>query len=180
MHLIIFGLHAIAKWRSREKCWKSIGFNKGKVHHLTAPAEVSGSQRKSAQVSASQRTLSWCILFKESVLLHWSNEILTFSNVSMISEWSWILQCTQNPFNVIWKKYEKPCAILTVCNLSMISECSGMSNCWQHTFNVIWSGFGKVRKTLCDFNIFNWLMISECSGVVVKWAPYATYKSIKQ
>ena len=32
--------------------------------------------------------LSWCILFKESVLLHWSNEILTFSNVSMISECS--------------------------------------------------------------------------------------------
>ena len=53
--MTIVGLHAIAKWRSREKCWKSIGFNKGRVHHLTAPAEVSGSQRKSAQVSGSQR-----------------------------------------------------------------------------------------------------------------------------
>ena len=53
--MTIVGLHAIAKWRSREKCWKSIGFNKGRVHHLTAPAEVSGSQRKSAEVSGSQR-----------------------------------------------------------------------------------------------------------------------------
>ena len=53
--LTIVGLHAIAKWRSREKCWKSIGFNKGKVHHLTAPAQVSASQRKSAEVSGSQR-----------------------------------------------------------------------------------------------------------------------------
>ena len=124
--------------------------------------------------------LSWCILFKESVLLHWSNEILTFSNVSMISECSWILQCTQNPFNVIWKKYEKPCVISTVFNLFMISDCSGILICGQHSFNMIWYGIENVWKTLCGFNIFNLAMIPKCSGVEVKWAPYATYKSIEK
>ena len=124
--------------------------------------------------------LSWCILFKESVLLHWSNEILTFFNVSMISECSWILQCTQNPFNVIWKKYEKPCVISTVVNLFMISDCSGILICGQHSFNMIWYGIENVWKTLCGFNIFNLAMIPKCSWFVIKWAPHATYKSIEK
>ena len=81
--------------------------------------------------------------------------------------------------NMIWKTYETPCVISRFVNRWMISKCSGILNCGQHSFNMIWSGALKVWKTLSRFNIFNLFMISKCSGMVLKWKPYATYESIE-
>ena len=41
--------------------------------------------------------------FYRIIFLHWSNEILTFVNVSMISRCSGILKCGQHPSNVVSK-----------------------------------------------------------------------------
>ena len=42
-----------------------------------------------------------CATFWRIVFLHWSNEILTFLNGSMISKCSGILKCEQNSINTI-------------------------------------------------------------------------------